>query len=180
MLRCYGEPRRGASGMEFYHPEYQRIDEQAKALDETLTPIYPSTEGFHQASWRKLSRQALALMTKHPPQELLPVDGPYCTIGLAQALNYLHSPPRDADQAQLLEGRHPAQQRLSLEEMVTHHLGLLRLRQQARKIAAPRMTRHAKTVARMLERLPFALTAAQQQVVQEISTDLDSDIPMLR
>ncbi len=179
-LRCYGEARRGASGLELYHPEYQRLTEQAPPLHATLTPVYPSTEGFHQASWRKLIRQALELMQSHPPRELLPADSQAGKINLERALRYLHSPPRDADQAQLVEGRHPAQQRLALEEMIAHHLGLLKLRQQTRRLPAPKMTGDKNPGKRLAASLSFELTAAQQRVIREISADLDSDSPMLR
>ena len=38
-LRCFGEVRPGASGLELYHPEYQLIDSQNPApLEQTLTP----------------------------------------------------------------------------------------------------------------------------------------------
>ena len=50
-LRCYGEARRGSGGLEFYHPEYRVIsDDSPLAVEERLTPIYPSTEGFAQTS----------------------------------------------------------------------------------------------------------------------------------
>src|SRR5690606_6783567 len=49
MLRCYGEPRAGSSGLEFYHPEYSLIEDGLDApLEPTLTPIYPATEGITQ------------------------------------------------------------------------------------------------------------------------------------
>jgi ATP-dependent DNA helicase RecG len=49
-LRCYGEVRHGAQGLEIVHPQYRRIAEgAAAAVEERLTPIYPSTEGLGQA-----------------------------------------------------------------------------------------------------------------------------------
>lgn len=180
VLRCYGEPRRGASGLELYHPEYRRLDGQDTELADTLTPVYPSTEGFHQASWRKLTGQALAWMDSHPPTELLPPCDQLSAIALGAALRYLHNPPPDADQAQLLEGAHPAQQRLVLEEMVAHHVGLLRLREQTRRLPAPAMTGKGRNRQAMLDQLPFTLTGAQQRVDAEISADLAKQAPMLR
>ena len=60
LLRCYGEVRPGASGLEIYHPEYRAQDESAPApVEQTLTPIYPTTEGLTQLSLRQLSGQAL-------------------------------------------------------------------------------------------------------------------------
>lgn len=62
-LRCYGEPRRGASGLEIYHPEYQRIDDGLDTpLDDTLTPIYPATDGITQQRLRLLHEQMNELL----------------------------------------------------------------------------------------------------------------------
>jgi ATP-dependent DNA helicase RecG len=179
-LRCYGESRHGSSGVELIHPEYQCINDHAPDLPTTLTPVYPTTEGLHQASWRKLIQQALAMMQTRPPLELLPPVNQAGGASLGQALGYLHNPPGDADQALLIEGRHPAQQRLALEELIAHHLGLLKLRQQSRRQHAPGMAPQAGRADSFLATLPFSLTAAQQRVFGEISADLASHTPMLR
>lgn len=177
-LRCYGEVRRGPSGLELVHPEYQGINASMPELPGTLTPHYPSTEGLHQTSWRKLTLQALDLMQKYPPVELLP---PKAAMGeLAAALHYLHKPPADANLPLLAQGQHPAQQRLALEELVAHHLGLLQLRQQTRRQRAPMMPEQADASASFMTGLGFELTAAQQRVAAEISKDLIDPVPMLR
>lgn len=179
-LRCFGEARYGSSGIELIHPEYQRINQHSPELPATLTPIYPSTEGLHQASWRKLIQQALLMMQGLPPVELLPPQQGIGVPGLAQALDYLHNPPSDAELAQLVEGMHPAQQRLALEELVAHNLGLLKLRQQTRRQAAPQMPPQPDHADSLLALLPFSLTGAQQRVSGEISADLADNKPMLR
>src|SRR5882672_8050321 len=58
-LRCFGEVRRGPLGLEIVHPEYRRVLEQAAPLEDTLTPIYPLTEGVPQGRLRALIGQAL-------------------------------------------------------------------------------------------------------------------------
>ncbi len=43
---CFGEVRRGQSGFEMIHPEYRITQEgQDAATTDSLTPIYPATEG---------------------------------------------------------------------------------------------------------------------------------------
>src|SRR4051812_21210021 len=54
-LRCFGEIRRGPLGMEIVHPEYRRVTAEASTgFEETLTPIYPGTEGVAQGRMRAL------------------------------------------------------------------------------------------------------------------------------
>lgn len=46
---AYGEIKRGHHGAEIIHPEYRiQGDDAAPALQEALTPVYPTTEGVRQ------------------------------------------------------------------------------------------------------------------------------------
>ncbi|NLZ79671.1 MAG: ATP-dependent DNA helicase RecG, partial [Gammaproteobacteria bacterium] len=65
-VRCYGEVRPGATGLEIYHPEY-RIHNPAEEtpLHSTLTAIYPTTEGLTQLRLRELCTQALSFLSEH-------------------------------------------------------------------------------------------------------------------
>lgn len=180
-LRCYGEIRMGSSGPEIYHPEYQRLDGQGAPLPQTLTPSYPTTEGISQTLWRKLIAQALAVAgSGAPPTELLPGHPARGGFTLLQALHYLHAPPLNANQRELQRGAHPAQQRLALEELVAHHLGLLDLRRRCRRCPAPRLPQSEPLRARLLDSLGFALTGAQRRAAAEIGADLASGQPMMR
>lgn len=182
-LRCYGEARRGASGIEIYHPEYQAIAEQQPLpMEQVLTPIYPSSDGLTQQSWRKLNQQALALLQPNTLVEWLPrppqLDGP--PISLEQALLYLHAPPANADQALLRAGEHPFQQRLAFEELLAHNLSLLKLRDQNSRLGASPMRGDDHLNIQFLQQLGFELTQAQQRVSREINHDLQQTKPMLR
>ena len=182
-LRCFGESRRGASGLEFYHPEYEFLDgAEAVALDDRLTPVYPATEGLTQQRIRALASQALTFLDRHPLTELLPEDlrRELDQVPLADALRYLHAPPRQADVARLMDGTHPYQQRLAFEELLAHHLSLLVLRQQTQAEGAPSLAPDPALHKQFLSQLPFQLTGAQQRVSREIAEDLVKSIPMLR
>jgi ATP-dependent DNA helicase RecG len=180
-LRCYGEVRLGRSGIEMYHPECQVLEADESAPDEAaLTPIYPSTDGLHQASWRSLTEQALRHLGSNTLRELLPPGLLRGAGPLAEALRYLHRPPPDAPVAELLTGTHPYQQRLAAEELLAHHLGLLLMRQRARTHRAPVMHDDGRLGERLLRALAFTPTAAQLRVSAEIRHDLASGAPMLR
>ena len=181
-LRCFGEVRRGKSGLEMYHPEYQLLN-QAKppALAETLTPIYPATEGVTQQRIRDLCGQALKLLEQHGLEDWMPASlGSRSNYSLVDALHLLHNPPPGTAINLLAEGEHPAQQRLASEELIAHHLSLLRLRQKIQHQAAPALLPNQAAAERFLAQLPFTLTGAQQRVADEISADISQPIPMLR
>ena len=185
-LRCFGEVRRGKSGLELYHPEYQYLDTANPAgLEDTLTPIYPATEGITQSRIRDLCGQALRHLDTHQIVELIPAD---INSGLEQQLSYslvaalrlLHNPPPGTALHLLAEGEHPAQQRLAAEELIAHNLSLLRLRQKVQLQQAPLLSEDKSARNKFLEQLPFELTAAQQRVAAEINRDISTAIPMLR
>jgi ATP-dependent DNA helicase RecG len=177
-LRCFGSVRRGSSGLEMFHPEYSQIGEGEQPIDQSLTPIYPTTAGIGQNQWRNLCGQALARLRSDPPQDLLPPG--QTTYDLAQALQYLHAPPSEAPVELLREGQHPAQQRLALEELVAHNLSLYRLRQRQQREGAPPLPQNHQQLAGFLATLPFSPTVAQQRVMKEIAADLARPYPMLR
>jgi len=180
-IRCFGEVRRGKSGLEMYHPEYQLLKQaEPPALAETLTPIYPATEGVTQQRIRDLCGQALKLLQRQGLDDWLPPELGASKYSLTDALQLLHSPPPGTALHLLAEGEHPAQQRLAVEELIAHHLSLLRLRQKIQRQAAPVLVPNPGASERFLEQLPFTLTAAQQRVVNEISADISQAIPMLR
>ncbi|MEE8057164.1 MAG: ATP-dependent DNA helicase RecG [Pseudomonadales bacterium] len=181
-LRCFGEARYGASGLEFYHPEYQSINEQPPPMEQSLTPIYPSSEGLTQHGWRKLTQQALTLLKPNTLIDWLPRAPTLAgvQVSLEQALYYLHHPPIDAPQELLREGEHPYQQRLAFEELLAHNLSLLKLRHQTRSCGAPPLLGDNVLAQEFLQQLGFTLTRAQQRVIAEIDADLEQSKPMLR
>jgi ATP-dependent DNA helicase RecG len=181
-VRCYGEVRQGPSSLEMIHPEYRVQTGEGGAIEQRLTPLYPSTEGLQQSSWRGLTDQALALLSLQAPSDYLPdeVLHPLGLPALAESLAYLHRPPLDADPSDLLERRHPSFQRLAFEELVAHQASLRRLRLTQRMIVAPELAGDGRLRRQLLDALPFRLTAAQERVVAEIAADLQCDRPMQR
>ncbi len=182
-ITCFGAARRGSAGLEMIHPEYRILREnQDAAINESLTAIYPATEGVQQGRLRSLTDQALRIMRDAPPSELLPksvrekLDLPI----LVDAIVYLHRPPPDADVERMIEGTHPCQQRLAFEELLAHYLSLRNLRALAQTERARSLTEGGLQVDKFIADLPFTLTAAQQRVVDEILDDLAEPHPMMR
>jgi ATP-dependent DNA helicase RecG len=181
-LRCHGEVRRGPLGLELVHPEYRRIVGVGEALPQTMTPIYPATEGLTQGRLRALVDRALRTLGASGIAELLP-ESLLRRAGLPTlraALEFVHRPPVGTQLAELAAGRHPAQRRLAFEELLAHQLSLLELRRRLRRDRAGALTDPAGLEARLLAALPFRLTAAQRRVLNELERDLGATTPMAR
>jgi len=184
-IQCYGEIRRGHNGLEIAHPEYTFSREESKQLTQRhLTPVYHSTEGVQQAAIRKALDQALTTLisAKDEMRDLLPPD---ITQGrklpnLKHAILALHRPASETNTQQLLHFKHPAQQRLILEELLAHHLSLKVLRNKIQSFAAPEFKNHDKLNEKFIQQLPFELTNAQKRVIAEIKINQSTSTPMLR
>lgn len=183
-ILCYGEIRHGRYGLELIHPEYRIIDSQyIPAMNTTFTPVYPTTEGVSQTTWRRISEQVLNLLPNiNDGLELIPVQvrERFALPSLVEALQYVHRPPPEANLTQLMEGTHPSQQRLAFEELLAHQLSLRLFREQIQQHFAPVLAAKNSIIPAFLNALPFQLTAAQRRVFDELATDMNIPRPMLR
>ncbi|GGI82732.1 ATP-dependent DNA helicase RecG [Shewanella gelidii] len=180
-IRAYGEIKAGKHQLEIIHPDYKISSNESQVeLSDTLTPVYPTTEGLKQASWIKLTEQALTLLNQGALAELLPETLQPNHLSLGQAIHTLHRPPNDVVLWELEQGQHPAQQRLIQEELLAHNLGMLKLRQKSNQDLAKPMTASGQLLNPFINTLPFKPTNAQQRVVSEIAHDLEQPIPMMR
>lgn len=182
-LLCFGEVRRGPAMLEMVHPEYRRFEADAAVpVDDHLTPIYPVTEGISQRTIRQLVDQALLLVERESLPDFLPEEllADWNLPTLREALLAVHRPPSGAATDELLQGTHPAQQRLAFEELLAQHLSLRQLRLKVQQRRAPELAACSGLTDRLIENLPFQLTAAQRRVLAEIASDLAQPHPMQR
>ena len=181
-IRCFGEVRRGPLGLEMVHPEYRRVFDTDAALEESLTPVYPATEGVSQGRLRALIGQALREVETAGVREWLPTPllAPLGLPELRDALRQVHRPPVDVELEELDAGRHPAQRRLAFEELLTHQVVMRRLRETATADPAWPLQDAAGLENRFIAGLPYALTGAQQRALTDIALDLGRDRPMVR
>ena len=177
-LRCFGEIRRGAAGLEIYHPEYST---KKTALGETLTPIYPLTEGITQSRIRNLVKQVLELMEKGRILPILGAQFPELSNpDLNQAISLVHNPPKEVALSELEEGIHPAQQRLAFEEMLAHHISMRLVRKEMLSLRSIAHQSPAEQYEKLKQQFGFQLTNAQSKVAAEIVKDMGKSVPMLR
>jgi len=179
-VRCFGDVRTGRTGLEMIHPEYQMLSGEVEPPTDVMTPIYPTTEGLHQQRLRRLIRQALAVLERAPLTDYLVDRLPEDWPKLNQALKFLHAPPQGTKFQSLLDGTHPCQRRVALEELVAQRLSLRQLNVGRTRERAIRLNDSHQLVPRFRERLPFELTDAQETALEEIIADMERSVPMHR
>lgn len=175
-LRLRAEVRRGfTTAVEMVHP---KVSKAGAPLAQTLTPIYPTTDGLTQPSLRKAILQALERADLH---DTLPVAlrKKYNLIDFEQAVKQLHYPQVEYSQS-LLNQTHPAWQRIKFDELLAQQLSLAAARARRAKLKAPAITPSTQLSGLFSQQLSFALTGAQQRVIAEISHDLSRAQPMHR
>jgi len=182
MMRAFGTIQSGPTGLEIIHPQYLIFSaSNPPLLEDTLTPVYPVTEGLGQATLLKLMKQALVLLKQYPLEEALPSSlvSDVVLVGVNEALSTLHQPQPEDDLQAIKQFSHPVQKRLIFEELLTHQLGMQLLRQTEQQRRAPAFDL-SETVNQLLSALPFTLTSAQRRTLTEIQQDLAKPMPMQR
>jgi ATP-dependent DNA helicase RecG len=175
-VRVLGELRGGFFGREMVHPT---VKSAGVPLPTTLTPIYPSSAQLPQAYLRKAVASGLARAALH---ELLPPGTvPAGLPSLQEALRFLHEPAPGTPLATLDDRSHPAWQRLKFDELLAQQLSQLQSQAARALLKAPALpARRDGLHDKLLAALPFALTAAQRRVGEEIAADLALGLPMHR
>ena len=139
-----------------------------------LIPIYPATSTVQ--SWQLADAIELALDLVHEVPEVLPeeVRRTHDLLPARQALRWLHRPDSWSEKG-------AAEKRLRFDEAFVTQTVLAQRRQELQALEAePRSGRPGGLLDRFDERLPFELTAGQQQVSRAVLDDLAAGHPMHR
>ena len=164
------------------HPEYEFVSDDGEGeLLHTggVIPLYGSTadlkeRGLRSRGFRRLVAEALKVCAAHLPTQLPP--GGEARLGLMslmEALRAVHFPESLA----MVE---PARRRLAFEELFLLQRELESRRRALRAQEGLSFAASQDLVPRLLQNLPFALTAAQHRCIDEIGVDLGSTVPMRR
>ena len=185
-VRVRGEIRGGFLGKTMMHPAFHAAGGE---LPDALTPVYPTSAQLPQAYLRKAvagSLQRAELSETLPQAVLTTLQGTLHGLraplmSLRQALEYLHHPGPDVSLAALEDRSHPAWQRLKAEELLAQQLSQLTAKRERDALRALALHTAAGGLhEQLLAVLPFALTAAQRRVGNEIARDLAREVPMHR
>ena len=177
-VRAFGEVRPGLFGLEMVHPRY-RVLRPSTPLPKTLTPVYPSVAALSQYRLRQAIEAELesADLTDSLPEPLRQ------RLGLPEfsaSLRFLHQPPGNADTALLEQRQGPAWARLKFDELLAQQISLQRAAAEHQHLHATALADPEGLCPRLLDALPFALTAAQARCLDEIRADLEAPHPMHR
>ena len=181
-IRARGELKGGFAGYTMLHPSFKAAGGE---LPNALTPVYPTSAQLPQAYLRKAVVSALsrADLRETLPPELLAslLRAARVSPTLRECLQQLHHPAPNASLAALEDGSHPAWQRLKAEELLAQQLSQAVSKRERDALRAPALPlRREGLHEQLLAVLPFALTAAQRRVGEEIAHDLGRQVPMHR
>ena len=191
-LRIRGEVKGGFWGRQMLHPAFRTAGGE---LPSALTPVYPTTAGLPQPYLRRAVVMALQRVElsetlppalPQPPMAFHGQNGLQPLPSLREALTFLHHPTPDVALATLEDHSHPAWQRLKAEELLAQQLSQHQARRERARLRAPVLRAKAAQAGmlplheQLLAVLPFALTAAQRRVGEEIARDLARAVPMHR
>ncbi len=168
-----GKVERFQGKLQMKSPDMERVGAESLVTGRVV-PIHPSAGGLGPAALRRAISNALA--RSRPIHEAVPaaILERLELIDRDRAIADIHFPESAADAL-------PARRRLVFDELFRLELALA-LRKQ-RLIAETSGIRHStagELVKRFLAALPFALTAAQAQAIEEIESDLTASHAMHR
>jgi ATP-dependent DNA helicase RecG len=177
-LRAFGEVRRSLAGAEMIHPRYRFVAPD-EPLPETLTPVYSAAAGIAQG---KLRAKVLAALDAGPLEDTVPGDlrAKYALPEFGEAVRLLHRPPPGTALDLLASRTHPAWRRVKFDELLAQQLSLRFAYRRRRSRKAPVLRADGPLLETFVGRLPFKLTRAQTQALNEVLRDLAQPHPMQR
>src|SRR6266571_5090945 len=157
------------------HPD-RVVDEAGISKLSGIDPVYPLTEGLALGSLRRAIAQALQKLPDLP-EWISPEVIRRCKFpAVKDALTRVHIPVELTDI--LPDG--PFWSRLAFDELLAGQLALALVRTQLRRPAGDRHAGDGHLRSRIIDALPYALTASQRDAVAAITEDLRQPVRMLR
>ncbi len=169
--------------LEMIHPDFEILEEgeDSRLHFKRIVPIYSETEGLGQKPLRRILMHAVEDYARYVPG---PIPRDICErqglIDIIEAVRTVHFPGQEEELHPLNDMRSPAHKRLIFDELFYFELAMaLKHKGHILEEGIAFQTR-GELSGRFLSILPFALTGAQQRVVEEIRTDMARPSPMHR
>jgi ATP-dependent DNA helicase RecG len=178
IIAASGRVERFGRNLSMQSPEYELLTDTNESLHTgRLIPVYPETKGV-SSKW--LRRQVFAILQELHGQlpDYLPeeIKLKHHFMELEEAIREIHFPKN-------LETAEQARQRLAYDEMFLMQLAAHMRRsewQQQKQGTAIEIAKYQPEIKKLIDSLPFALTHAQQQAVDDILHDISQIRPMNR
>ncbi len=157
----------------FNSPEWEPL-ELDPLRTRRIVPVYPLTEGLGAWKMREIMKKAVSYWSLRVPD---PLPDSVCRrqglLNLPHALQQIHFPDSQ-------ETLHNARRRLIFDELFLLQLGMQNKRRQWRSRTGLPVDIAPGHLIQFRNALPYALTGAQQRVIDEIVADITQDVPMNR
>jgi ATP-dependent DNA helicase RecG len=165
-------------GLTLDNPEMEVLDSQGGQIESLkigrLLPVYALTEGLPADLVRKAVLTCLSATKQLKDPLPVALRNQYGLVGLREAIAHIHFPETPEQLAQ-------ARRRLVFDEFFYLQLGFLQRRQiQRQNQQSASFIPQGQLSEQFNHILPFTLTNAQQNVINEILQDLKSSTPMNR
>ncbi len=151
------------------------IEPETKMGEKTgkIIPIYPCTKGLTQQNIRVAIDAALKNL-EEPIADIIPdyIREKYLLLSADKAIRTMHAPEE-------FGAFEDARKTLAFEEFLVLQTGVASSKRYRNGKKAPKIS-DVKCIAEFAKQLPFELTTAQKRVINEISADIKSDVPMNR
>src|SRR5579859_4287921 len=157
------------------HPD-RVVDEAGFAKLSGIDPVYPLTEGLALGSLRRAIVQALQKLPDLPEWISGEVIRRCKFPPFAEALHRVHQPIELTD----VLPDHSYWSRLAFDELLAGQLALALVRAQLRRPAGNRHAGDGHLRKKIIDALPYALTASQREASAAIAHDLQQPLRMLR
>lgn len=177
-----GEKRAISGKLEYFngmwqmsHPDYT-VAEQYLSLIARFEPVYPLTAGITNKMLCRLTDETLKKVPQLPewlvPESLKDLE----YISFNQAVERIHHPKNMAD----LLPSSTARRRVAYDEILSNQLALAFIRQKVKQQKGRAFTGTGELYQKVLSALPFSLTVAQENALNEIAADQAAPYKMLR
>jgi ATP-dependent DNA helicase RecG len=175
---AYGQVKEGAWNLEINSPEFEIVGEEEDASEfARIVPVYPLTDGVHQAIVRKAAASALEHYLDYVQDPLPePIRKQQHLAPLKWSLSQIHQPNSEPYRLE-------ARKRLVFDEFFAMQISLAMARAESHQeigISFPIQAEKAQLWDDIHKILPFDLTGAQRRVIEEIWSDMEAPHPMNR
>ncbi len=169
---------------EIHHPDVEIVEgdiEEDSLNFKRIVPIYSETEGLYQRTLRRLMKNIVdgySDALKSPlPREILERQD---LIDFSEAFRRVHFPPEGESIERLNLHRSDGHRRIIFDEFFFLELGLAMKKRGVVLETGISFKTEGRLAQRLLERLPFRLTHAQERVLAEMVEDMEKPHPMNR